>query len=66
MAEELHRGVGANIVHPPEITALLPQDRHGRQVGTANKLLDTLKVFLRSNTDNLQDILVISSELLDV
>jgi|GEM_PF-7086997 len=65
-AIQLHGGVGANIVNPPEVAGLLPQNWHGGKVGHVQEILNRRKVVLRANGDHLNDVLAVSSELLDV
>jgi len=65
-AVQLHGGVGANIVNPPEVAGLLPQNRHGGKVGDVQELLNGRKTVLRTHRDHLNDVFVVPSELLDV
>ena len=50
----------------PDVACLFPQDRDGLKVGGIDEVLDGFKVFLGADAYNLEDLLVVSSELLDV
>ncbi len=66
VAEELHCRVRANAVLAPHVTGLFPQNRDALQIGCIDELLDCGEVILRTDPDDLQDLFVVSSELLDV
>lgn len=68
-AEELHRGVGSDVLQVPDVATLFPQHcdlPSGVQAGIAQEVLCFFEVVLGTEANDLDSVFVIESELLYV
>ena len=65
-AVQLHRRVVADILEAPQVAAAFPKHRGVGHAGLVEEVLYSLKVILGANANDLYELCVVSSELLDV
>ena len=66
MAVQLHRRVDTNALDRPNVAGWFPQHWDRFNAGVIEEILSVLKVVLGSDANYLENVFVVSSELLDV